>query len=211
MKLLLTLVLVSFLFFEGNAQVKAVTEAGDEVILYDDQTWSYVDQDSSDTEVIPLNETIFVKPDNSSFQVKSSKLASGLYLDPKAWSFKKATDNEAAEYEFSAKNKDLYGLWITEEISIPLETLGRIAVNNAREAASGLKVLNKEYRMVNGRKVLHIKMSGNIQGIDVTYHGYYFSDESGSSQVLTYTSTQLVEQYKQVMEDLLNGFSAKEE
>jgi hypothetical protein len=211
MKLLLTLALVSFAFFAGNAQTKAVTESGEEVILYDDQTWAYADQEPVEAEEIPVNEAIFTVPEGSGFQIKSSKVDGGIFIDPKVWSFKKATNNEDAEFEFQLRGEDLYGMWISEEISIPLETLGTVAINNARAAATNLKVTNKEYRMVNGRKVLHIEMSGLVQGIDLTYYGYYYSDESGSSQILTYTSRQLVEKYKPVMEAFLNGFSEKEE
>jgi len=211
MRLLLTLALITFVCFKGNAQTKAVTESGEEVILYDDQSWAYVDKEPAEAKEIPLNEAVFTVPESGSFQIKSSKVNAGIFLNPKIWSFKKAVNNEDAEFEFQLKGEDLYGIWISEEISIPVETLGIIAIDNARAAAKNLKVLNKEYRMVNGRKVLHIEMSGLVQGIDLSYYGYYYSDESGSSQILTYTSGQLVEKYKPVMEDFLNGFSEKKE
>jgi hypothetical protein len=60
--------------------------------------------------------------------MKSNKLNVGFWLNPKIWSFKKATDNTEAEYEFQLRNGDLYGLVISEKVEIPLETLKSISL-----------------------------------------------------------------------------------
>jgi uncharacterized membrane-anchored protein len=59
--------------------------------------------------------------------------------------------------------------------------------------------------MVNGRKVLMIKMAGTVQGIRIAYIGYYVSDASGTIQYLTYTTENLLGKYQDTMETLLNG------
>jgi hypothetical protein len=54
-------------------------------------------------------------------------------------------------------------------------------------------------------------MEGFISGINIAYSGYYFSNGTGSVQLLTYTSKALVEEYQTVMEDLLNGIVLMDE
>jgi hypothetical protein len=49
-------------------------------------------------------------------------------------------------------------------------------------------------------------MEGTIQGIKFVYLGYYYSDKHGSIQFITYTSKNLLKDYRADMETLLNGF-----
>ncbi len=188
-----------------QAQQKAVTETGDEVILYEDGTWTYVDEEAADAKEIPLNPETFTKPKSSSFLLKSKTVENGIYLNPKKWIFKKSTDNPDAEYEFQMKEGDLYGMLITEKIEIPLETLRGIALMNGQSVSPDLRVVNEEYRMVNGKKVLHLQMNGTLQGIKFSYYGYYYSDEGGTTQFITYTSQMLLEEYTDEADELLNG------
>ncbi|HMQ47488.1 MAG TPA: hypothetical protein PKA00_03495 [Saprospiraceae bacterium] len=190
-----------------HAQIKAVTETGDEVILFQDGTWEYVNADITEEFEISLNETNFTKEDKSTFLVKSEKLNIGVWINPRSWSFTKSTNNSAAEFEFQKKGEDLYGMLITEKIQIPLETLQEIALENARGVSPDIKITKKEYRIVNGIKVLMMQMAGTIQGMRFTYFGYYYSSSKGSIQLLTYTGEGLFDDYQGDMEDFLNGFT----
>lgn len=195
--------LLSILSF---SQKKAVTETGEEVILYTDGTWKYANDSVAEKANLSTNPTVFKKNVNSTFLLKSTKLNVGIWINTKKWSFKKATDNEAAEYEFQLKGKDLYGMIITENTEIPMESFRTVAVENAKDAAPDIKVVKEEYRMVNGKKILFMQLNGTIQGIKFTYYGYYFSSEKGAVQLLTYTAQNLLTSYAEEMEDLLNGF-----
>src|SRR5690349_19528986 len=86
-----------------QAQKSAVTETGESVVLYDDGTWKYAEEHNED-EVIPLNPKKFVKGENSTFLLKSNKLNVGIWLNSKKWSFKKAENNEDAEYELQLRD-----------------------------------------------------------------------------------------------------------
>ena len=89
----------------SQAQQKAVTETGDEVILFDDGTWQYQDEETQKEKEIPTNPTEFKKDKKSTFLLKSNRFNVGIYLNPKVWSFKKASDNPDAEYQFQLKPK----------------------------------------------------------------------------------------------------------
>jgi hypothetical protein len=99
----------------------------------------------------------------------------------------------------------LYGMVIAEKMEIPLETLKKIAIDNGRKSAPDLVIQNEEYRTVNGLRVLHLQMAGTMQGIKFFYYGYYFSNESGTVQFVTYSAQNLLGTFKSDIEELLNG------
>ncbi len=203
-----TLLLLISLFFVNliQAQQKAVTETGEEVILFEDGTWKYQNEDQISQKETPTNQKKFKKDKESTFLLKSSKLNIGVYLNPKKWSFKKATNNPEAEFELQLKDGDLYGMIITEKVEIPFETLKSIALENGKASAPDLKIVKEEYRIVNGLKVLLLQLNGTMQGIKFSYYGYYFSSPNGTVQFITYTSQNLLDSYKPDSEKLLNGF-----
>ena len=188
-----------------SAQISAITETGDAVVLYNDGTWTYVDGEALDAKEIPTNKKKFEKDKASTFLLKSNKVDLGFYLDPKKWTFTKAKSNEEAEYELQLKDADLYGMIITEKFEMPLETLRNLALENGRSVAPDLKIMTEEYRMVNGLKVLFLQMNGSTQGIKFSYFGYYFSSELGTVQFITYTSQNLLSTYEKDCEKLLSG------
>ena len=201
----LTLILFCTLF-SSQAQKKAVTETGEEVILNDDGTWKYVNAEDEEYIIkIPVNSEVFNKDEESTFLLKSKKTNVGFWLNSKKWAFKKAVNNPDAEYELQRRGEDLYGMIITEKVEVPLETLRNLALENGKAIAPDLHIVKEEYRTVNGEKVLLLQMNGTMQGIKISYFGYYYSNSKGSTQFLTYTSQNLLNHYKDDCEELLNG------
>ena len=206
MKKLLLLISCSICFVAGFAQLKAITENGDEVFLYDDGSWTLVgDPAPYEFETLELNPKAFEKDSKSSFLLKSNRTNMGIWLDPKKWTFKKAEVNSEAEYEFQLKDGDLYGMLISERVAIPLETLRGIALENGRSVAPDLHIDKEEYRTVNGLKMLFLQMSGTMQGIKFSYYGYYYTNDNGTVQFVTYTAQNLLEEYIPECELLLGG------
>jgi len=194
-----------------SAQIKAVTESGDEVILYDNKTWDYSNAEVKEEKEIKTNSATFSKSKDASFFLKSKTVTDlGIYLNPKKWSFKKSESDAESEYTFELKGKDAYGMIITERIEVPLNTLKGLAIDNAKSIAPDIKVVMEEYRIVNGKKVFCMQMNGTTQGVKFSYFGYYYAYEHGTIQFITYTSQSLLNEYKPDMEELLNGFTINE-
>lgn len=191
------------------ANQRAITDTGEEVILNSDGTWVFTNESKLGEEVIKTNKSDFKKPASSTFLLKSTKNNSAFWINANTWTFKKATDTAAAEYDLQLKNNDLFGLVITEAISVPVESLTKIALTNAKDVAPDMEVLEKEYRYVNGLKVIYMEMAGTLQGMKITYLGYYYSNESGATQFLIYTGTNLVDKYKEEITDFLNGLDVQ--
>jgi hypothetical protein len=187
------------------SQTKAITEFGDNIIIYDNGTWE--SKEAIGLTKARKNPKSYYKPNTVSFLLKSKKANIGIWLNDKEWGFEKATNNTDAEYEFNFKNGDVYAMAIIEEVEIPLESLSNIALETLTEAAPNTKIVNKEYRIVNGIEVLFMRMDGTLQGIDFSYFGYYYSNKTGTIQLITYSSTNVIDKYKIQCEEFLNGIT----
>jgi hypothetical protein len=196
------LLLVASTSYAGQT---AVTDTGEKVILNSDGTWVHADSAPKPAQKIETNKKKFDKPKDSTFLLKSTRNNSAYWINTGKWSFAKTQADAAAEYRFQLKGKDLYGMVITEGIEIPLDSLADIALTNARGVAPDMKMIMQEYRVVNGKKVIYMEMKGTMKGIHFTYHGYYYSNSSGSTQFVAYTATNTVAKYESEMNDLLNG------
>lgn len=194
------------------AAQKAVTDDGQVVILNDDQTWQFVNATTNETPDASLNKKKFSKMSAQSFRINMVPTDMGIYINPKKWTFSKDKD-ETNRLLFRTKNpatSDLYGMVIAEGVEIPPETLAKIALQNAAEAAPDAKILEKEYRYVNGSKVLYMVIEGTIDSIKFNYVGYYTSNKSGTVQVLTYSSPGIVNAHMAEIQEFLNGLVVNE-
>ena len=205
MKMLYALLII-LIAATGYASQKAITDTGEEIIVYSDGTWKCPNKMKQKLGAIQVNKNTFNKPNDSSFLLKSTTNKSAFWINTNKWSFLKTKkETNGKEYEFQLKGKDLKGMAITEEIEIELQSLTDLALINAQKVAPEIKILKKEYRTVNDKKVIYMKMNGTIQGINVTYFGYYYSDTYGTTQLLAYVSTNLISKYKLEINNFLNG------
>lgn len=202
------LFILVFLLFKISiqAQKKAVTENGDEVILYDDGTWKYSTTPlQNDSNLIKENPIKFKKTTNESFLLKSKKNDLGFWIDPKKWSFEKPIDTPDAEFQLTLKGQSLVAYIITEEGEIPLESFKTIALINGRKESPDLHIMNQEYRIVNGLRVLYLQMEGSVQGIKFTFLGYYYSSTTSVVQYLVTLYSSTKDKHFKEAEELLNG------
>jgi len=194
---------------ELTAQKTAVTDEGEIVNLYDDGTWEYQDEIDETTVAITTNPFPFKKSIDAKFFLKSKVNDSAFYIDTKKWQHAAATNNADAEYEFTLKGGDLYAMAITERISIPLTVLKNAVLTNARAAAPDIRVVHEEFRIVNNQTVLQMEMTGSIDGLEITYFGYFLSTSAGTTQWLVYTGSNLMNEYRKEIETLLNGITVQ--
>ena len=174
--------------------------------MYKDGTWKYTkDFDPNDSTIIKTNSSEFTKSRNASFLLKAANANVGFWIDPKKWSFGKAVANEAADFELALKGQSLEALIISEPAEIPLESYVELALLNGRNVVPDLKIVDKEYRIVNGLKVLHLKMEGTQVGVKFSYSSYYFSNSNSTVQFLVTSYSTLMKKYAKETDELLNG------
>ncbi|MCG8572469.1 MAG: DUF3157 family protein [Spirochaetes bacterium] len=197
-KIILTLLFafltVSVLF----GDIKAITADGRQVILMDDGTWEWA-VDEETTEIYGYS-----KPEKSKANVKGKKIDYKIWYNSKIWKAKKKPG--ASEYSFEAKNSTMYGMVIPEKEYFDRDVLLEVALMNAKDASENVEVLEREERVVNGKKIIYMKMKAVIENLNFIYMGYYYSHEDfGSIQVIAYTLDSFLEAYENDMEDFLNG------
>jgi hypothetical protein len=154
------------------------------------------------------NSQTFIKSKDADYCLRSKNLNVGIYLNLKDWSFSKPDSSEYTEYDFTCKSVfDVAGYLVVEKgKGISLERLGKIAIENARKSASRVVILRKEYRTVNGVRLLCLQMDVAIKRINVSTFGYYYTNANGAVQLVASTASRFFQQRKGAMENFLNGF-----
>jgi hypothetical protein len=132
-----------------------------------------------------------------------------LRYDPAKWQTVPSTI--AGRQQLRNVSGDGYAMTIFERIAVPMSTLRKIVLTNARNAAPDAAITFDEMRKVNGVSVEAMQISGTTQGIPFRYFGYYFAGKSGTIQILTYTGASLFAEYKPDFEELLNGLQIDEQ
>jgi hypothetical protein len=190
-------------------EIKATTMEGKDVILHPDGTWQYAEEAGTPAQPVS-GPPRFFKPKSATHLLKGKHVKYGLWYDRNKWVVDQDIDNVSAEFELTHVGGDRYAVIIPERIQIPLETLKIAAIANAKKAAPDTRVFFEEKRIVNGRKILCLKLDATIQGIPVSYINYYYSGKAGAVQIMAYTGQNLLAEYQSDLMDLLNGFEVYE-
>jgi hypothetical protein len=174
------------------AEKRAKTEDGRDVILRDDGTWYYVGD--------------VKKVQKAAETYRGKRGTFTLSLAPGVWRKLAKPTIPVSEVEFAHKDGDAMGVIIAERISVPLATLKNAVLNNIRNAAQEVKLVEEEKRTVNGVEVLFLAVNAKVQGIAFTYFYYLYTGEAGSIQILTFTGQNLLKEFRPDMEAFMNGF-----
>ena len=160
---------------------------------------------------ITMDSLLYFTPRSANKSIKGKNDFYKLWYNDKGWKrIPPASINEEADITLQMRDDDAYAMIIYEEMEIDVEALADIALDNAIEAAPDTKILNKEYRIVNGNKVIHMELKGSISGVKFVYNSYYYSDENGAIQFISFTSQKLYEKLQSDMDDVLNGLMIQE-
>lgn len=209
----LATIFLAFLFCTSQlrAQIQAVTNTGETVNLHENGTWEYTSKAAKEKETL-VNANKFTKHPNANFQVKSKRTGYAVFIDPAKWKFEKksANDDDEAEYAFTLKDGTVYAMMVTEKVELSFELLKKASIVNASKVAPDARITEEEYRTVNGIKILMLQLKGTIDGLAFTYYGYYVTGETGTVQLITFTTSKLFEEQKKEMETFLNGLSLHE-
>ena len=207
MKKLIILNLLLFACF-FQAQTKALTEDGKEVVLFENGTWKFVnDSDAKTLETITTNETAFTKDKNATFLFRSRKINAGIYINPKMWKNTDAFKSPTIEYAFINNiSSNIFGIFTAENVEIAsLKNLKDILISSTQNRADYYRLKESEYRTVNGLKVLYLRYAVNTKGLDFEYVTYSYLTNNGYCAVTGYTFAKNFEESKSQLMDLLNG------
>lgn len=127
--------------------------------------------------------------------------------DPRTWT-SKAT-KEPGRFEFQHAAGDGYGIVIAERLEIPTENMRAVAEVNIKDAGGTVESIRESRRTVNGNNVLMLEIEATVNGIRVTYLGYFLGGPAGTIQVFTFTGRNLLPEYRADFESFLNGLTVR--
>lgn len=208
MKNLLTFgafLLCSFSF----GQIKALTEDGKEVVLFDNKTWRFTNEtDEKQQNSIITNDNPFSKSEDATFLLRSSKIDAGIYINPKKWktsSVKLGSLEYSFEFKKSQNSATMAGL-STDNVPIQtLKNLRDLVLANIQKSVDYFKLINSEYRTVNGNKVIFAEYAANRQGIDFHYVANFYLNENGFCNAIAFTYEKDFEKNKAELLSFING------
>jgi len=221
MKRNLTKLLTLFLFtfsISVISQTQAVTTEGDTIYVYKNGTWSYelLDEmpvinelDYLDAELkIDTIQTAFKFSDKTDKEIINANDQFRIKYNGQQWKrVPPATLNDDAEFAFESKSSDIWCVVISEDTPIEKDKLFKIARKTMEEnSGSDSEIIKTELINVNGAEVLRGVLNVNFSGISFVFDSYYFSNEKGSVQFTTWTSTEVWKRTEQDIQDFLYGF-----
>ena len=141
---------------------------------------------------------------NSKTFVKAPQGEFGVWIDKQKWT-QSESGNDATKITFIHQGETSYTMIIGERVRISMEALERAALQNAKKVVPDITLLFKEKRVISGRSVLCMQMTGTVQGRSFMYYGYYYGGPEGTLQVICYTTPELFDQAKADFDELLGS------
>lgn len=200
---LIILTLCSITLYRSDAQaMKATAEDGTKVLLFHDGSWI---REGEKTET--RNSAAFTKPISAKNKVTGKRKSYEIWFDSKKWQLLDSSkkSNDETEFEFAHIDGDIGAMLIFERIEMQIDGLKSVALENARNVAPDAEIIKEEYRSVNGIEMLYCQIKGTINTISFVYHSYYYVGKAGTIQFVTYTASNLFDDYKKDLDDLLSG------
>lgn len=192
------------MLFEGvsfSRDIPATTVDGRKVLLKEDGSWTFYKA--------PTNTSgTYLKSDESTSVIKVRGDRFQVWFNPLKWRQKKSAEVDKTTFEH--KDGDVYAMVIAERLTMAPDALQEMALRNLLKVAPDAEVTYKEERVVNGKKVLCMKMEGTIESVPFIYYGYYYSGKAGIVQFITFTSQNLFPEYEPEMTEFLNGMIISE-
>ena len=186
------------------AQIKAITDTGDEIILLDDKTWRYKIEKNK----LDLNTNKKTSETNNSNQLIKSNIGDfGVSINPNTIKTNSYSFNKDAEFTFASKNGKFWALFMTEKISFPLKFLKDLKIKSMKDKIESFEILKEDERIVNGMKIMHVQLKGTSKNFNFVYCIYFASSESSTSQLFSYCLESDFENNRENMYKFLDGFT----
>jgi len=110
--------------------------------------------------------------------------------------------------QFEHSSGELWAQVISERSEIPLDRIFEIGLANAREMDADAKLTTRGTRTVSGLSMTFLELDATSNGIPLAYYIHYYSDASGTYQLLAWTAKNLADEHRGAIESFVSGFQA---
>ena len=93
--------------------------------------------------------------------------------------------------QFFNESDSFFVALIEEASQIPIDSMPDIAMMNTREVGTDVIEIMRGERNINGNRFTFLEYSANIEDFDVTYLGLYYSDASGTLQIVGWSTSNI--------------------
>lgn len=150
--------------------------------------------------------TVFDSKSNNTKIEGGTDYMYSINYDSKKWDkVPNETINPVADLTFMTKNQDVYAMIIAETSNLTIQQLKAAAIFNMSKAAENVKTESIGIREVNGKEMLCMQLSCDIQGEIYKYYNYYYSGEWGVLQFIVFTSKGQYDKNLKNIEGILSG------
>ncbi len=180
--------------------IETQTNEGKDILLLPDSTWQY--KSEADTSYVH-----FFKPEKSTKKLSDSTRPYSLWINENEWEVIEKKDSSLgfADYILESKNSNVQAMVIFNDKKIEPAVLINNAVEKARKINPNAGLVDKQERIINGSKILAMRMKVFRQNRALDYYNYYYSGGVGTIQVITFVPEEEFESSEDEMLNLLNG------
>jgi len=152
----------------------------------------------------------FKRPTTSPYVITHPERKFQAWFDPTQWTpIAPGEVNPDASAVFSYNGGQAIGILVYEPVEVDLGELVTLAFESAQSVATDVRLGIQEYRDVNNRFVLCVRMEGG-QGDQVyTYFNYYYSGQGFTLQYTIYAGREVFLRNQAQFLSLLNGLVIK--
>jgi hypothetical protein len=103
----------------------------------------------------------------------------------------------------------MWAATVAERAEIPAIRLMDLALQNARTVATDLALRGRARRVIGGVAFETQEFEGQVEGISMWFYGFYYSDSSGSYQMIAWTTKNLRDAHRNAAAGFASGFIPK--
>lgn len=145
----------------------------------------------------PAGATLFLHAPNGDYRV---------WFDPQQWVPQPPdASNPKAQMIFAMREAQALAMVIHEPTEVPLPALVEATVQNLESIADNVRLVAQEFRDVNDRFVLCVRIDGSLQDQTFTYYNYYYQGEGFTVQFTLYAPREVFLRRQGTIRSLMNG------
>jgi hypothetical protein len=159
---------------------------------------------------LPTSPIPYTRPAEANLYLKGATDQYRVWFDVGQW-IPQPLDPATPQTEmvFSLRQGRALAMMIFEPTEVPLPSLVEATIDNLKGLADNVRLVAQEYRDVNDRFVLCVRIDGSLRDESFTYYNYYYTGEGYTVQFTLYAPREVFLRQQPTIRDLMNGLVVK--
>ncbi|MEM9986106.1 MAG: hypothetical protein AAF804_13520 [Bacteroidota bacterium] len=152
----------------------------------------------------PVNPFPYKRPQNADHYLEDPKGRFRLWYDGLVWQPISDENGQLSMMLVPSRGQALALLTMVDQ-SVDLKALVEQTVADAATVSSQVRIVSQEFRTVNDRFLLFVRLDGLLQNQNYTYYSYYRKAKDHTLQLTVYAPREVFLGFQAQIADLLNG------